>query len=107
MSLQTSSAKNLIFFKTKIVDLANDLSIPANNSPQSKVSDVPLIAGFTPILVTNENMWNGNVTLWYNYLNPQNHTITWRVQNHSNQAVTVTIRVRILYARNDLVNSLV
>lgn len=96
------SLESMQFLKTKIVDLATNLTISGNASPATVVTEVPQIYGYKAIYVTLENTYNGSVSLWYVYLNPEGSTISWRCKNNSSSAVSgITIRVRILYVKEE------
>lgn len=108
--LLNTSEKNLSekIFKVISYPLGKDLTIPANNSPGTTVTTLPVYAGYTPIFLALENTYNGNISLWYSFLKPDVGTVNWRVQNHINQACSgVTIKVRILYVKSELFDTFV
>lgn len=85
---------------TESVTLASNMSINANVAPATATYQLTPQTGYTPVMVTLENTWDGRVGLWYVNLDSTNAQINWRVRNNSSSNVTgISIKVRVLYAK--------
>lgn len=85
---------------TEVVSLASDMTIAANTQPPTQVYTLTPRTGYTPIIATTDNLYNGVVNLWYLNLNSTDKTISWRVRNLSNSQVSaITINVKVLYIK--------
>ena len=86
--------------QTRIVNLCESTTFPANTSPGTTTTNLPIISGYTPVIVTLENVWDGDIHLWY--VNLSSTAINWRAKNLSSTDKTVTIRVKVLYVKSEL-----
>ena len=83
---------------TRIIEIANNISITANSNTTETTYTLESINGYLPVIATVQNTYNGAVTLWY--LSIADGKLHWRAHNHSSSNLTgVTIRVTILYVR--------
>lgn len=91
---------NLVY--TEVVTLASNINVPANNSPATQTYQLTPKPGYTPILATLANTYNGVINLWYVSLDHSNNKINWRIHNvSSSQASSITVRVEVLYIKSD------
>ena len=87
---------------TESVNLATNMTIPANTQPATQVYSLSPRTGYKPIFVALENTWGGQVTLWYLWLDTNANTISWRVRNNTSSQLTgFTIRVNVLYIKSN------
>ena len=87
---------------TEVVTLASNMTVPANNSPATQTYTLSPKTGYTPILATLANTYNGVINLWYVSLNHSTNQINWRIHNvSSSQATAITVRVEVLYIKTD------
>ena len=86
--------------QTRVVNLCESTTFPANTSPATTTTNLPTITGYTPVIATLENAWDGDINLWY--VNLASTSIDWRAKNLSSTNKTVTIRVKVLYVKSDL-----
>ena len=83
---------------TRVVEVANNISIAGNaNTPETSFT-LETIAGYMPVLATVQNTYNGVVNLWY--LAISSGKLNWRAHNNSaSTAQNITIRCTVLYVR--------
>ena len=80
------------------------MTIAANTAPATAVKTLTPLTGYTPIMVTLDNTYDGRVSLWYVQLN--SNEIRWRCRNNSSSQVTgITINVRVLYINSNSLKS--
>lgn len=85
---------------TESITLASNMSINANVAPATATYQLTPQTGYTPVMATLENTWDGRVNLWYVNLDSANNQINWRVRNNSSSNLTgISIKVKVLYAK--------
>lgn len=87
---------------TEDVILASNLTVNANSNIDTAHKTLTPKSGYTPIMVTNQNTYNGAISLWYCHI--IGNTIDWRVHNHSsNKATGLSITVSVLYIKTSAI----
>lgn len=87
---------------TEDVTLASNLTVNGNSNSNSARKTLTPKSGYTPIMVTVQNTWNGTISLWYCHIIGNN--IDWRVHNNSSSNATgLTITVSVLYIKTSAI----
>lgn len=87
---------------TEEVTLASNLTVNGNSNIDTAHKTLTPKSGYTPIMVTPQNTYNGAVSLWYCKI--VNNTIDWRVHNYSSSKVTgLSIYVSVLYIKTSAI----
>lgn len=87
---------------TEVVTLTSNLTVNGNSNTDTFHKTLTPKSGYTPILVTLSNMWNGAISLWYCDLT--GNTISWRVHNTSSSNATgLSIKVSVLYIKTSAI----
>lgn len=87
---------------TENVTLASNLTINANSNTDTINKTLTPKSGYTPIMVTPQNTYNGVVSLWYCKID--GNVIYWRAHNNSGNKVTgLSIIVGVLYIKTSAI----
>ena len=90
---------------TEVVTLGSNMTIAGNAQPVTQVKQLSARAGYTAVMATVDNTYNGVINLWYCSVNSTNNTISWRIRNMSSSQVTgITVNVKVLYVRTSSVS---
>ena len=89
----------LVYYE--VVTLASNITISANSNYGSGTQQktISARAGYKPIMVVPQNVYNKAVNLWYCNLYSDTQ-INWRCSNNTSSQVTgITLEVRVLYIK--------
>lgn len=82
------------------VTIASNITVNANTNTSTATYTLSPRTGYTPVIATVQNTYNGAINLWYINLSPANKTIAWRCRNvSSTNATGVYINVAVLYIK--------
>lgn len=82
--------------------LATGVNVNANATTATATYTLTPKAGYTPILVTNHNMYSGNCHMWYSNLT--GNSFSWRIANTANtNATNLSVYVYVLYIKTSAI----